>query len=347
MIYGAYGYTGALIAEEAVRRGHRPLLAGRDEKRLRALAERLGLPHRAVGLEDDSALERAVGEVAAVVHAAGPFVHTQGPMLGACLARKVHYLDITGEITVFRNTFRHGEKAREAGIALLSGVGFDVVPTDCLAAYVAHALPGATSLELAFAALGGSSAGTLKTVVEGLSSGGWVRRGGKLVPHTSGTGEKNIAFSHRDLLALPIPWGDLETAWHSTGIGNITVYMAMPRKTVQIIRAAGPAASRIMGWKPLRRAAQAVIARTIAGPDETAREEGRSHVYARAEGPGGFREAWLETAEGYRLTATAAVLAVERVMKGEILGALTPSLAFGADFVLEVPGSQRWDRLPR
>ena len=43
LLYGASGYTGRMIAEEAVRRGHRPVLAGRSAERVRPLAESLGL----------------------------------------------------------------------------------------------------------------------------------------------------------------------------------------------------------------------------------------------------------------------------------------------------------------
>src|SRR5690349_20732590 len=98
MIYGATGYTGALVAEAAVQRGHKPILAGRDASKLKPLAERLGLEWQAISLDDTAALGKAVAEVDLVMHCAGPFTMTSRPMLRACLAGKAHYLDITGEV---------------------------------------------------------------------------------------------------------------------------------------------------------------------------------------------------------------------------------------------------------
>ena len=155
MVYGAYGYTGTLVAELAVRRGLRPVLAGRDAAKLRPLAERLGLEHRAFGLDEAA---RALADVDAVAHCAGPFSSTSGPMVDACLAAKTHYVDITGEIDVFEAVSRRDEDAKRAGVVLLPGAGFDVVPTDCLAALLHDALPTATHLDLAFLVQGGASA---------------------------------------------------------------------------------------------------------------------------------------------------------------------------------------------
>ncbi|MEP6985562.1 MAG: saccharopine dehydrogenase NADP-binding domain-containing protein, partial [Chloroflexota bacterium] len=96
MIYGATGYTGKLVAEEAVRRGHKPLLAGRSAAKLRPLAESLGLEYAVVSLDDADALAKAVGSVELVYNAAGPFIFTSDRILRACLQTGVHYLDITG-----------------------------------------------------------------------------------------------------------------------------------------------------------------------------------------------------------------------------------------------------------
>ena len=173
MIYGANGYTGELAAREAVARGLRPVLAGRNGETVGALARELGLEHRAFGLDDPSALVRGIEGMAAVLHCAGPFVHTSRAMVAACLAARAHYLDITGEIAVFEKVLARGEQAREAGVALLPGVGFDVVPTDCLAARLAAALPDATELVLAFASNGAAiSRGTQKTMIESLPHAG-------------------------------------------------------------------------------------------------------------------------------------------------------------------------------
>jgi len=134
MLYGANGYTGALIAEEAKRRGLTPVLAGRRADAVRPLAERLGLPHEVFPLEDHVALDRALERVDAVLLAAGPFSPTSRAVVDACIRTRRHYLDVTGEIAVFEAIFARDAEARERGAVLLPGVGFDVVPSDCLAA---------------------------------------------------------------------------------------------------------------------------------------------------------------------------------------------------------------------
>ncbi|MGH7272251.1 MAG: saccharopine dehydrogenase family protein, partial [Polyangiaceae bacterium] len=236
MIYGAYGYSGELVAEEAVRRGHRPVLAGRSEAKLAPLAARLGLKSVTVDLDDAPGLARAVDGFDAVFHAAGPFSQTSDPMVRACLDVGASYADITGEIPVFRNTLTYDAAARERGIVLMSGVGFDVVPTDCLAAYVAGKLPGATQLSIAVAGLMQPSAGTAKSMFEGMLAGGFVRRDGEMVSVPFGKGGRDVRFWDRERKVLPMPWGDLETAYWSTRIPNITTYMAMPRNAAVAAR---------------------------------------------------------------------------------------------------------------
>ncbi len=106
LIYGANGYTGALVASRAVERGLRPTLAGRSAEGVSAVAGRLGLPWRAVSLGDERGLDAALQGHAAVIHCAGPFEQTSRPMASACLRGGVHYLDITGEIAVFEGRRR-------------------------------------------------------------------------------------------------------------------------------------------------------------------------------------------------------------------------------------------------
>ena len=346
MIYGAYGYTGVLLAEEAIRRGHRPLLAGRSAAKLRPLAERLDLPWRVVSLDDESALTEAVTDVQAVIHAAGPFSQTAAPMVRACLAGITNYLDITGEIAVFDHIFSQDQAAYEREIALIPGVGFDVVPTDCLANYVAAQIPNPQTLDIAFAALNGISPGTGKTSLEGFLGSTQIRRGGVLQTHPLGQDTRRVRFADAERLTVAIPWGDLATAYRSTGIPNITAYMATTPSMVQMMRWIGPIQG-LLSRPPLKPLAAWIIERTLHGPDETARREQRSHVWARANNASGQQaEAWLETAEAYQLTAVAGISALERVLNERPRGALTPAQAFGADFVLDIEHTVRYDTLP-
>jgi short subunit dehydrogenase-like uncharacterized protein len=350
MIYGAYGYTGQLIARQAVARGHRPLLAGRDGAKLESLARELDLPCVSVSLEERSGLLRALERVSAVCHAAGPFVHTSEPLVEACLAARVSYLDITGELPVFESVFRRHAQAEQRGVALIPGVGFDVVPSDCLARFVAQAVPNATELELALAVLGRPSAGTAKASFEGVLRGNFVRRSGQLEPIAFGEGLRDVQFSDRRRPVLPIPWGDLATAFRTTGIPNITTYLAVPQELALGLPFAKPflpGFSRLLARPLPKRLLLSLIGSQVTGPSERARSEGRAYLWARAANADGLeRQVWLQTLDGYAFTAESAVLALETLARTPCAGALTPSLAFGTDFVLGVSGSVRHEQLP-
>ncbi|WP_224368625.1 saccharopine dehydrogenase family protein [Hyalangium versicolor] len=346
LLYGASGYTGQLIAEEAVRRGHMPVLAGRSREKLAPLAEKLGLEVAVVGLEDVRTLVSTLEGLPLVLHAAGPFIRTSQPMVQACLSAGAHYLDITGEIPVFESTFQHDTEARARGITLMSGVGFDVVPTDCLARYVAEKVPGAHELDLAISTSGQTSAGTARSALEQLPAGGRVRRGGALQPWPMGKGLRRVRFVDAERTVAPIPWGDLVTAWHTTGIPNITTFMALPRGAVHAIRLTYPLLKRVLSVGAVRHGAERLIEARVHGPDEAARNEGQAQLWAEARAADGRRaQAWLVLPDGYTFTAVASVRAVEEVLARRPQGALTPARAFGADFVTSLPGCQRLDTL--
>ena len=150
MLYGANGYTGELIAREACARQRAPILAGRNAHGDRAAGEGAWLRVAPVRLDDEAALAQALAGVSVMLHCAGPFSSTARPDDPACLGSRVHYLDITGEIEVFEWARALDEEARRAGVLLCPGAGFDVVPSDCLAAQIKRALPDATHLALGF-----------------------------------------------------------------------------------------------------------------------------------------------------------------------------------------------------
>jgi len=345
LVYGAYGYTGQLVVREALAAGLRPVLSGRDPRALAAEAERSGLPHRAASLDDGAALDAAIGDARVVLHCAGPFVHTARPMVDACLRRGVHYLDITGEIAVFEALAARDAEGRARGVTLLPGVGFDVVPSDCLAAHLARRLPDATYLALAFRGLGGVSRGTGVTMAENAGGGGAVRRGGRIVRVPAAWRTRRIDFGDGvPSLAVTIPWGDVSTAWHSTGIPNIEVYMAMTpamRRSLLV--------SRWLGWLlsagPVRRRLVERARARKPGPSDASRARGESRLWGEARDERGHTVvSRLLTPEGYTLTARTAVAAARRVLAGGVpTGFQTPSRAFGADFILEQEGVRRED----
>jgi saccharopine dehydrogenase (NAD+, L-lysine-forming) len=338
MIYGANGYTGELIAREAISRGHKPVLAGRNAPALHRLAAELAIDPCVFNLQDPNAITRALEGIDTVVHAAGPFVHTSRPMVDACLRTRTHYLDITGEIAVFEAIMARNGEARNTGVALIPGVGFDVVPSDCLAAMLATRMPDATDLELAFIARGGAvSRGTLRTMIEGAHLGGAIRVDGKITKVPTAWDAKDIPFSCGVRHAMTIPWGDVSTAWHSTGIPNIRVYSGASPRAVRRMRMMRPILP-LLKLTPLRRLLQA-LAGSKQGPDLAMRETGRMYLWGQVSKPGADPITMtMETPEGYALTALTAVRSVERVLSGIEPGAWTPSKAFGAEFIREIEG---------
>lgn len=343
LIYGANGYTGKMMAAEAVRRGLRPVLAGRNSASIEPLAKKHGLPVRAFGLDDPALLHKALDGIGLVLHCAGPFSATCAPMLDACLAAGAHYLDITGEIDVFAHCHEQHGRAKLAGTVVLPGSGFDVVPTDCLAAQLKRELPSADSLVLAFEAGGGPSPGTAKTSVEGLGKGGRARIDGKLTTVPLAWKTRTFDKDGQARSAMTIPWGDVCTAFFSTGIPNIEVYMGVPPSTVSRLRRLrwlGP----LLGTRPVQALLKSQVAKKVPGPSEDRRANSDCTIWGEVRDAQG-REAKgrLRTPNGYELTVTAALGIVERLLTGAPPdgGYYTPSQLMGADYVLSLPGVRR------
>jgi short subunit dehydrogenase-like uncharacterized protein len=344
LVYGAYGYTGELIARRALELGLRPILSGRDDVRLRALASELGLDQRTAALDDPSGLRDALRGVRCVLHCAGPFVHTATPMLDACLAARVHYLDITGEIPVFEAIAGRDQEARDAGITALPGAGFDVVPSDCLALHLKQRLPSASELRLAIRSSGRTSHGTATTMLEHATRGCQVRRAGKLEQLPLGSLRRDIDFGKGAVPALAIAWGDVASAWRTTGIPNIEVYWALPRRLRPLAPLLSPLV-RLTRFEPVRNLAQRRIDRAGSGPTDAERARSSCVLWGEVVDPAGQRAAArLHTPDGYTLTAHAALHIAQKVLGGKTpTGFQTPASAFGKDLALELAGVRRED----
>jgi short subunit dehydrogenase-like uncharacterized protein len=344
LLYGATGYTGALTARAAVQQGLRPLLAGRNREKVEALAGELRLPWRAFGLDDRPALHSALGEVAVVLHCAGPYSLTYPPMVEACLQTGTHYLDLTGEMAEHEDLAARDEEAKAAGVMLLPSAGFDVVPSDCLAVHVARRLPSATHLALAFSSAGGWSRGTMISSVEAAAHPGIVRKAGKLTRVPAAYRSREIDFGHGPVSCVTIPWGDLATAYTSTGIPNIETYIALPGALQRVLRGAdtvAPLATSDLGQRLLK----GLVGLLPAGPDEKARAQGYAHLWAEASDEAGRRVvSRMRTPHSYTLTALTGLDLVRRVLAGEVHpGYQTPAKAYGPELVMNIAGVTRWD----
>jgi short subunit dehydrogenase-like uncharacterized protein len=342
MIYGANGYTGKIAAQQAARDGLRPILAGRNREQIENLGHELDLETRVFSLDEETTIDHNLGGVSAVLHCAGPFSRTAKPMAEACIRNRVHYLDITGEIGVFESLARRSEHANKAGVMLLPGVGFDVVPTDCLAAYLKQRLPSATRLTLAIRNIGGVSRGTTLTAFEGMHLGGAVRHNGKIIQVPSAWRTRHIDFGRGEVKCVTIPWGDVSTAFHSTGIPNIQVYAAFPQ-SMQNMMLASRYLGGVLALRPVQNYLKRQIVKRITGPSTQERERGLSLVWGQVEDDTGNRvTARMKTPEGYALTVATSLEAVRRVLEGNVQpGFQTPSRAFGADFIMQFSGVTR------
>ena len=344
LLYGANGYTGKLIAEMAKDFEITPILAGRSEEKNKPLAEELGYEWIVFSLDDANNCDEALAEVEVVLHAAGPYKFTARPMIEACLRTKTHYLDITGEIEVFEMAHDLNDEAKNAGIMIMPGTGFDVVPTDCLALYLKNKLPDATQLTLAFAGSSSPSHGTATTMVENLGEAGKRRENGKIIDVPLGEHSMWIPFPGKKTFAISIPWGDVSTAYYSTGIPNIEVFVGFPPSQYKYVKL-----SRYFGWllrtNLIRNYIKKQIKKRPAGPSEAHREKALSLIWGEVKDKTGKRiEARLTVPEGYKLTATTALLITQKVLAGSApVGFQTPAKAYGPDLIMEVDGAFRED----
>ena len=344
LLYGANGYTGALIARMCSERGLKPILAGRDKSKIETMAKEYGFDWRAFALDDPKAVDVGLKDCAVVLHCAGPFTRTAKPMVDACLRCGVHYLDITGEITVFESLSARDEEAKKVGVMLLPGVGFDVVPSDCLAAHLKRRLPEATNLTLAFHGTGRLSHGTQTTMVEKIDQGGAVRRDGKIKGVPAAWKTREFDFGRGPVTATTIPWGDVSTAYHTTGIPNIEVYSAIPSSARRML-----VASRYIGWLLATGLMQNFLKSRIkagpAGPSDEERARGKTFLYGEASDDKGNKVAARQRGpEGYTLTALTSLAITQKVLDGDFkTGFQTPAKAYGPDLILEIEGVERED----
>jgi short subunit dehydrogenase-like uncharacterized protein len=238
------------------------------------------------------------------------------------------------------------EEAKRAGIMLLPGTGFDVVPSDCLAAHLKSRCPEATHLELAFRGRGGGvSHGTAKTMAENVHRGGVVRRDGKLEQVPAAWKTRMIDFGDgRPAHCMSIPWGDVVTAYKSTGIPNIMVYMGVPKGAARMLRLARPLLP-LVGMRPVQNMIKKRIEAGPAGPDDEARATAHTDLWGEVRAADGQTAvSRLRTPESYTLTARMSLIIAQKICSGQHTpGFQTPSTAYGKDLILELPGTERAD----
>jgi short subunit dehydrogenase-like uncharacterized protein len=343
LIYGASGYSAALIARAAVADGMRPILAGRSRRALEQLATELRLEFRVAELHDDVAMDRALEGVGVVLHGAGPFSSTATPMLEACLRAGAHYLDLTGEIAVVEYLASQSSRARSRGIMVMPGVGMEVVAGDCLALHVAKRIARPCRMAIGLQGLRLMSRGTAKTLSEGLGVG-HVRRDGRIVDVPAGTLSREFDFGWGPMPCLNAGLAEVATAYYTTGIPTAEMYTeALPMLRVLTL------ANRMMGPLMATAPAQAWLKwhadMLPPGPDAEALSTACAIIVIEVEDARGHRAVSRQQTPGaYTFTAMVAPVIAARALAGDVEpGFQTPGRVYGADFPLSFDGVIRED----
>ena len=344
LIYGANGYTGRLIVEAVRARGLRPILGGRNPDRLEEVADAHSLEFRTARLTDSVELTRLLRNVAVVLLAAGPFSETAPAMVDACLAKGIHYLDLTGECGVFETLFRRGEDARRRATMLMPGCGFDVVASDCLVSHVSSRVPAASHLAIGFSGLVTATRGSLRTMAEQAGMPIRIRREGRFASVPPASMRRRFDYGTGDGWSTAVTWGDVATAFYTTGIPNIEVYF---EETININ-------AMLMAGRTFGALLQSPLAQTYMkahaplfpeGPTATERAVLTCTIVAEASARDGrTATSRLRTPEAYATSAQTAAAIAERATRGDVEhGFQTPARVYGPDFILRFQGVARED----
>jgi short subunit dehydrogenase-like uncharacterized protein len=345
LLYGANGYSGKLIARFADQYGLRPVLAGRNAASVSRLAAELKMEYRIADINDAHALRQALEGMRLVVNTAGPFDFTAKQMIDACMLTGTHYIDLNGDSGVFEMLQSYNQQAMSKNIMILPGAGFDVVPTDCLALFLKNRLPDASHLEIAFAIIGsGLSRGTSITTLQQLGMPGAIRKNGVLVPEPVGKRGMRVNFEpwQKSSFVMSIPWGDISTAYFSTGIPTIITYTGISKATWYFLKAQAG-----FNWLLRTRFIRGLVTRIInsksPGPDDDRRDKAVSLIRGIVSNPQGASvTAYMRCPEAYSLTTYAALLIAQKILQGQFRpGYQTPASAYGEDLVMEIAGVER------
>ena len=332
LLYGANGYTGELIARLAHSKGLTPVLAGRSNE-VRKLADELGLEVRVFDLNNKAAVDAGLAGIRAVLHCAGPFSRTSQAMVDACIRNGVNYADITGEIPVFESVYASHLEAEAAGVTLIPGVGFDIVPSDYLLARLYKQLPQAMHADVAIFDRGGFSKGTVRTVLEGMREGGFVREQGVITPVAMSHKVLNVSIDGKEKKVLSIPLGDVSSGFRLTGIPNITNYASMPGGVA--LKYMNGIFRAILAIPGVYSKVDNALKNTSLGPGERRRASSPSDVFVQLLSADKRKvAAAIRVSNTYVFTAASALQAVQNLCSENMpAGAWTPSQVFGDDFI--------------
>jgi short subunit dehydrogenase-like uncharacterized protein len=363
VLYGATGYTGALTAQAMIANGARPVLAGRDQSRLTALAARLGQAGDGTELETAVAsagkpgsLRDLIGAGDVLVSTAGPFMKVGRPVVAAAVDAGAVYLDSTGEPPFIRQVFEEfGPRAQQTGAVLLTAFGYDYVPGNLAGALALQAAgPAAARVQVGYFVRGdlqrGSSAGTRASMIGMLLEPGYGFRGGRIVSEPTaahiasfmvdGTKREAYSLGSSELFALPRlrPEGAADGDPGQVPLTDVSVYLGWFGRATRLVHYGSvltAPTSRLPGVRKALDAAALRVQRSRAAPRN--RTPIRSDVVA-VEGDASGRElatVHLVGGDPYSFTASILAWAAAKAASDGVQppGALGPVEAFGADLL--------------
>ncbi len=342
LIYGANGYTGKLIVDKAINFDYDITIAGRSVKSIYEMGKEYNLPYLSFSPIEIESNPKILKEFDIMLNCAGPFSQTAKPIIDACLKSNTHYLDITGEIDIFRLGKSYHQKAIDSNVIICPGVGFDVIPTDCLASRLNESLPNADELILGFESTAGKiSPGTMATSIESLGYGGRIRKNGEILKVPLVYKSHKFDFGNGSKTMVTIPWGDVATAGYSTRIPNISVYIPMHPKQVQLLKRINwfPWLLRI---KLIQNMLKKKVKKKINGPSIKERNNSTTYVWGQIIKGNKVLEAQLVTSNGYDLTVDGSLAVIDYIIQNEIKsGYFTPSQLCGNDLIEKLPKSSK------
>ena len=340
-VYGATGYTGKLVARELARRELDFVLSGRSASKLRALASDLGgdPPVRPASLDDRDALRHVLGDCAAVINCAGPFMRYGEPVVRAAVETGTHYVDTTGEQPFMQFIYeRLDDAAKAAEVAVVPAVGFDYVPGDLISALASRGAEPLSEVVIAYAAQGfAATRGTLHSGLEMLRSGGLEYRDGSL--RRVGWRPRRVHFTFPEPIGrramIPYPSGEVLTVPRHTRTRNVVTLInagvaAPPGMPDDLVPLTQPALSLAL-HTPAKALADLAIDRLPEGPSEEQRRAARFTIVVMARGEDGRTGRGLvRGGDVYGLTAVTAVHSAVMVADSgyDRAGALSPASAF-------------------
>jgi short subunit dehydrogenase-like uncharacterized protein len=342
LVYGATGLTGALVARELVARGLVPLLGGRGEARLRALADELGVPRENTVVADATHppdVAHMVERANVVVSCAGPFTEIGEPTVAACAAHGVFYVDSTGEAPFVRMVARRYDATAVArGCALAPACAFEVALADAAAARAAQGLGEGIALEVAYAIdQNATSRGTRASMAAMLGVAGLAFEDGALREEPLGAHVRRVPFQapmgERGVLSFGSP--EVLTVPRHVPARSVRVFTSMP--------AAGALHAVFPAVRAAARVAQPALRALLRGgkaPTDEARRRTRFQVVATARSADGRagRRVTVTGTDPYGLSGALLAAAAVEMASGrvEARGMIAPTQVLGVEGIFRV-----------